>query len=341
MRLRRNLRLLRIGSWLLVPLLLWLAFRGIAISDIASILKNLHPTNLFILVVINFIILLMFSGRWWLLLNIQGYRIPYFTLVKYRIASFGLTYFTPGPQFGGEPLQVYLLHQHSKVPTSVATASVILDKVLEIMVNIFFLFVGLTIIISSNLEIGISAWQLLVGMAGCLAVPISYLLLLCTGRLPITWILSRISSNHFPKLRSSKVFQMIISAEMQSSRICQSYTSTVFVALLFSLTIWFVIIFEYWLAFQFLGLSMDLSKTIILLTAARLAYFTPMPAGLGSLEASQVLTISALGLPAAMGISISLLARTRDTILASLGLLFVAQFSQKTINEPLTSHIGD
>ncbi|MBE0408908.1 MAG: flippase-like domain-containing protein [Anaerolineales bacterium] len=341
MHKRRILKLLRIGVWLLVPLLLWLAFRGIAISDIANILKNLHPTNIFILVVINFIILLMFSGRWWLLLNTQGYRIPYLTLVKYRIASFGLTYFTPGPQFGGEPLQVYLLHQHSKVPTSVSLASVMLDKILEIMVIILFLLVGLTMIIFSGFEFGISAWQLLIGMAGILAIPISCFLLLCTGRLPITWILSRISSNHFQKLRSSKVSQMVISTEMQSSEICQSHTSTVFVALLFSLIIWFVIIFEYWIAFQFLGLTLDLSNTIILLTAARLAYFTPMPAGLGSLEASQVIAISALGLPAAMGISISLLARTRDMLLASLGLWFVAQFTQKTFKEPLISHIGD
>jgi glycosyltransferase 2 family protein len=337
---KSRVKLLRIGVWLLLPFLFWLAFRDIAIRDVTNILKNLQPVNLFLLIGINLFILLMFSGRWWMLLSAQGYQVPYLTLVKYRIASFGLTYFTPGPQFGGEPFQVYLLHRHCNIPTSKALASVILDKLLEILVNISFLVVGLAIILTSGLGTGTTTPPLLIGLVGILIIPVGYLLCLCTGRLPVTWILSKVLNIHSAKIRSNKPYQMIVDTESQSSIICQSNISTVLLALFLSFTIWSVIIFEYWIAFQFLGLSLDLSKTIILLTAARLAYFTPLPAGLGSLEASQVIAISALGFPPAMGISISLLVRIRDTILASLGLGFVARFTQKSINEPFSSYIG-
>jgi uncharacterized membrane protein YbhN (UPF0104 family) len=89
-----------------------------------------------------------------------------------------------------------------------------------------------------------------------------------------------------------------------------------------SILSWIAIIGEYWLALHFLGQSVTLAQTISALVAARFAMLLPMPGGLGTLEASQVLALGALGLNPAAGISLSLLIRIRDLSLSGLGLWY-------------------
>jgi uncharacterized membrane protein YbhN (UPF0104 family) len=79
-------------------------------------------------------------------------------------------------------------------------------------------------------------------------------------------------------------------------------------------------ILEYWLMLIFLGGPVTVGQTIILLTAARIAFLLPSPGGLGTLEASQLLAFSAVCLNPAIGISLSLLIRARDVTLGSVGL---------------------
>jgi uncharacterized membrane protein YbhN (UPF0104 family) len=89
---------------------------------------------------------------------------------------------------------------------------------------------------------------------------------------------------------------------------------------LLSFFIWIAIVFEFRLALSFLGIQMTFPQVIVALTAARIAFLLPIPAGLGTLEAGQVLAMQALGFNPAIGISISLLIRARDVIFGGLGL---------------------
>jgi glycosyltransferase 2 family protein len=61
-------------------------------------------------------------------------------------------------------------------------------------------------------------------------------------------------------------------------------------------------------------------QVISMLTTVRLAYLLPLPAALGALEASQVLAVTALGLPPVAAISLTLFIRARDVTLAAVGL---------------------
>ena len=92
---------------------------------------------------------------------------------------------------------------------------------------------------------------------------------------------------------------------------------------------------EYWLTLRFLGVQLNLSQTIGALAAARIAFLTPLPGGIGALEASQVIVLQALGFHPAMGISVSLLIRARDLTLGGIGLWWAAVLSRKRIVEPL------
>jgi uncharacterized membrane protein YbhN (UPF0104 family) len=77
---------------------------------------------------------------------------------------------------------------------------------------------------------------------------------------------------------------------------------------------------EYWLMVAFLGVRLTIPQLVATLTAARLANLMLLPAGLGVLEASQIVAFGMVGLDPTTGLTAGLLIRARDTLLAGFGL---------------------
>jgi uncharacterized protein (TIRG00374 family) len=305
--------------WLAFPLLLWWAMWRVPIREILAILQGLRWWSILILVVANTAILALFSARWWLILRAQGYRVPYLSLSAYRLAAFGVTYVTPGPQMGGEPLQAYLLHRRSSISGAEAIASVMLDKLLELLASFTFLLLGIGTILGTGLlfpEIGTSVLLLPLGLV---ALPAGYLFVLWRGKTPLS-SLARWFSERFSRDRFARLTKLARTSEVQVARFLDNSPGTVFKSILLSFFIWIAIVFEFRLALSFLGIQMTFPQVIVALTAARIAFLLPIPAGLGTLEAGQVLAMQALGFNPAIGISISLLIRARDVIFGGLGL---------------------
>jgi uncharacterized membrane protein YbhN (UPF0104 family) len=95
--------------------------------------------------------------------------------------------------------------------------------------------------------------------------------------------------------------------------------------MLFTLLSWIVLYLEYWLALHFLDLSLTLPQVVGVLTAARLAFLTPLPGGLGALVSSQILAISAMGYSIEDGASVAIIIRARDLLFGGLGLYLVGR----------------
>ena len=87
--------------WLAPLPLLWFSLRNIPLKEVWASLGSLNPQAIFALAGLNAAILVLFASRWWLILRFLGYSRPYLSLVSYRLAAFGVSYFTPGPQLGG------------------------------------------------------------------------------------------------------------------------------------------------------------------------------------------------------------------------------------------------
>jgi hypothetical protein len=89
---------------------------------------------------------------------------------------------------------------------------------------------------------------------------------------------------------------------------------------------WVALIAEYRLAPGFLDLPLTLTQTVIVITAARLAFLLPSPSGLRSQEASQMIAMHALGFSPAAGIGISILVRARDVIFGLTHCFWLVEF---------------
>ena len=321
----------RYWLWLAVLLLLVWLLQTVSPAEVGRVLGRLSLGPVLLWLAANGLVLLSLSGRWWLVLRAQGYRLPYLTLVGYRLAAFGVSYFTPGPHFGGEPLQVYLVQRHQRVPGAAAIAAVTLDKLLELLVNFGFLAGGLLLVLQQRIFVGLPA-MLLTGLGvALLAVPLVTLLSLSAGGAPfsavlrlIDWLALMLSGSAGERLSGSVFYRQATVAarasEQQVTDVCRHHKAALLLALAASIVNWGLLVAEYWLALHFLGVTLTPAQTIIALTAARVAILLPLPGGLGALEASQVLALQVLGFEPAIGLSLGLLIRTRDVLLGGLGL---------------------
>ena len=326
--IRSHRKLFRILLWLLIPIVLWWTLKDISMVEIVDNFRGIGLGAIIALIVLNTIIFALLSLRWWLILRAQGYRRSFLALISYRLAGFGVTYFTPGPQFGGEPFQVYLLNQREGMKTPTAAASVTVDKLLELLANFTFLLVGITVILFGGTLNGPTRIELILLPALLLLVPAAYLGALKLGFLPVSSIL-RILRDRFLKSPSiDRFIQTLKETEYQVSEFCQENTLLLLVAAILSVGIWVLMVFEFSLMMRFLGVGLNLTQVLIALTAARIAFLLPLPAGLGTLEAGQVMAMGLIGVNPVLGVSLSLLIRARDVILGSIGLWLGGVYSR-------------
>jgi uncharacterized protein (TIRG00374 family) len=311
---------LRIFVWILVPLAAWWSIKDISLSAIGENFRQIGLQAILVLVVINMFIFVLFSFRWWTILRAQDLRVSLISVIGYRLAGFGVTYFTPGPQFGGEPLQVYLLKEKEGVATSPAATSVSIDKLLELLANFSFLLVGVTVLVFSGILNTGSRYVLILAPALLFAVPVIYLLALRTGRLPITFIFEKLGKILMHSKRYQGLLITLKETESLVSVFCRQNVKALLVGALLSLAIWALMVFEFGLMLQFLGVQFNLVQILVALTAARIAFLLPFPAGLGTLEAGQVMAMGLIGVSPAIGISLALLIRARDVLFGGAGL---------------------
>jgi uncharacterized protein (TIRG00374 family) len=314
--------------WLVVlVVLLYFAFRNAPLLDIWNTLKQLQLYQIAIILVINALVISLITTRWWIIVHAENPSVPFLPLVGYRLSVFGLSYFTPGPQVGGEPLQVLYLQKNHGLSYARATSAVIMDKLLEFLVNFILLGIGVWAIVRVGLvsENGIRLTLSLIGLAGLLIWPIVHIILLYNGIMPISKILLR--QPFIQKDHSS--IRLIIVAERMASAFCQKHVRAMFAAIGISLLSILGIVIEYYFFVHILGMQINTIQIFAALTAMQIAFLIPLPGGLGALEASQVFALGAFGQPASAAISLTLLMRARDILNGGVGLLLAGRRFKK------------
>lgn len=289
------------------------------VRQIAGVLRRIDFKQVILLVLVNFIFLLLVNIRWALLLHSLGWKIPLFKLMQYRLASFGVSYFSPGPQFGGEPIQVHLLSRQHGVPLATAISSVFLDRLVDLLSNFTFLFIGCVLVLVGGLLAGWQGRVLWAVALVLLMLPAGHLLAISLNKKPLSWLLGRARSR-FPFFL--KIRALVFQTEEQMAGLVRAKPATLAAMIGLSALVWVGAVLEFWLCLRFLGVTATGFETVSALTAARLAFLLPLPAGLGALEASQSLSAHLLGWGPAVGIALSLVIRARDVLLALLGLGF-------------------
>ncbi len=307
---------------LLIPLL-YFALRNAPLVDIWAAVRRLQPWQIAVLVSLNITMYLLVTLRWWVIARASNQTIPYFPLVLVRVAVFGISYFTVGPQVGGEPLQVFYLQRKYGMTYTRATSTVIMDKLLEFLGNFFLLVIGLTAIfqagiISTN---GSKPLVSLIAMAAILLWPFIHIALMIRGVYPVGAVLRAA----FSRFGIPKWMRFVIASERMAGLFCQRHTRPLWVAAAASVAAGAGMIGEYTLVTSFLGINLHSWQTVAGWATSWLSFLVPLPGGLGALEASQVFTLGAFEVSAALALSVALLIRARDIVIGGLGLLLAGR----------------
>jgi uncharacterized membrane protein YbhN (UPF0104 family) len=305
----------------LAGLLFW-ALRHAPLPEIWVAVRRLQSWQITALLGMNALSYLLFTLRWWTIVQAENRKISFWPLLRVRVAVFGVSYFTFGPQVGGEALQVLVLRRAYGLTYTHATASVLMDKLLEFLINFLLLALGLAAVLQHGvlLENGMQRTGSLFLLTVLVAWPPCHLILLQQRRHPLTLVLRALP--WVPQ--SSRPLRFIRAAENLAGRFCRRHPRRLLAALAFSGLAGAGLLLDYWLLAGFLQLPLSFWEAIAGWWMGWLALLLPLPGGLGAMEASQVFALSQFGFGAASALSVALVMRGRDLLVGGLGLLLAA-----------------
>lgn len=318
------LHFLRIFAiYFILAVLLYFAMRNVPLGEIWGSLQQLQAWQVAVLFGLNLFIYTLITLRWWIIVRAESKFVAYFPLLLVRVAVFGVSYFTIAPHLGGEPLQVFYLQRKYRFTFTHATASVIMDKLLEMLANFFLLAVGLAAIFQTGIlpTNGGSSWLSLSGLVILCMWPPIHIFLLYKQKYPLSALLRSIP---FIK-RDSKAVRFIAASERLAGAFCRRHFSSLLLATAVSLCAAVGMVSEFALITHFLGIRLPFWQTIAAWTAGWLALLAPVPGGLGALEASEVFALGVFGVSAASAIGVTLVMRGRDILIGGLGLLLAGK----------------
>lgn len=318
---RNSLRkgLLWLAVLAVLAFLLWWAFHKAPLAEIWAAIRQLRGWQIAVILTLNGLFYMVATLRWWIIIRADNPHIPYFPLLAVRVSVFGVSYFTLGPQVGGEPLQVLALQKRYGLTYTHATATVLMDKLLEFLVDFFMLAIGLTAILRVGVlaESGLQFSGDLLLLAFLIFWPPVHLILLYNRHYPLSGMVRRLPFIN----KNSKPLRFLRAAERLAGRFCQRHPRRLLAAIACSLLAGAGMLLDYALMTAFLNIHLTFWKMTAGWMMGWISLVMPLPGGLGALEASQVFTLGMYGFSAAVALSLTLVMRGRDMLIGGLGLL--------------------
>ncbi|PTY38243.1 hypothetical protein BGP77_17540 [Saccharospirillum sp. MSK14-1] len=310
------------GLWLLALVLAGWTLRQLPLNSITHQLEQLSWHNWLLWTLVNGGILYMAVKRWQLLGQALQAPLSLIRLFRMRQAGSAVSFLTPGPHFGGEPLQLLWLTRVFAQPLHRAVAMLGLDRFVETATNIAVLLAGVLLLLGTSmvpLDDGLQVAAILGGVLVALFVAAALVVYH-----PL-WLANRLR----PLVQRWRSDSAEADANQESGwqalvRLMQGalamHRGRLAAALLLSLLGWVALVAELWLLLHFLGLSPSLTDLLTIMVGMRLAMLLPVPGGIGTIEASLLWSFQLLGLPVSAALGLIALTRLRDALVLLVGL---------------------
>ncbi len=262
----------------------------------------------------NLLVIVVAVLRWRVFTRLLHLPVGFGALLKIRQAGQTVSIVTPGPQLGGEPLQIYWLRNQG-APVSAALLSLGLDRCYELAVNFSVLVFGVALLAWSPLVDSVKWPRAIISLA---SVP---LLVAMAGL--VLWRNPQHLSGRLEDWRRHRLLQTLIrlcqGLAADFGRIRSAGPKAFTRALSLSLLGWGALLAELWLLLDFIGGPPGLSAFLLVFVAIRLAFLLPLPGGIGSLEAALFWAFDHMHAAPETAVSLILLMRLRDVVLLVFG----------------------
>jgi uncharacterized protein (TIRG00374 family) len=318
----------------LIPIALWACALGLCawllrdfpLSVAVESLSKISALQFTFWIAVNVGILWLATFRWQLLGKSVACTLSLWSLFLVRMGGQTISFLTPGPQFGGEPVQIYWLMTRFGVSLKRAVLALGLDRLYELWINFFVLLTGLLIVLNSF------QWA---ADTFYIQTPITVFLLMTLLILPLLLYRFRdriqekiaLTLNSYLAKTNSEKFNTVQKSDEFANNL--SLSRDHIIALGVSLLVWVGIFIELQLIVYMLDIKLGALEIMTLLCFIRLAMLLPLPGGIGSIEAAIILFFQLLSLDIELAFSVIALCRLRDVVLLSAGLACLYSVQRK------------
>lgn len=319
-------RLIGLVLWLVAFALVGWVLSQMPLDSIAQTMTALTWSDWLGWAGINLVVILISTERWHVLTRMLQLPVTFMQLLLIRQAGQTVSFITPGPQFGGEPLQIWWLFKRFGIAVHSAVLALGLDRFYELWVNFAVLILGVALLLTP-----VAALPAMSESANWLEV-LSILFVIVLIMTLIGWAILRrplwISQRteklaqrwlQSPRLQKIDDHWQALGSDLQVA--VRTHKPALLRAFALSLLTWGSIVAEMLLVLHILDIDVAMSGVILILVATRLALLLPLPGGVGTLEASLLWSFQSLGLPASAAVGVIALMRLRDAIVLVAGLL--------------------
>jgi uncharacterized protein (TIRG00374 family) len=324
--MKKNRRFLYLLLWLLALALVTWTLRQLPLAAMLSWPGRLTMSQWLLWTLVNVAILYLAVRRWQLLTQALGAWLSLSQLFRLRQSGSTVSFITPGPQFGGEPLQLYWLNQYFSLPLHRAIAVLGLDRFLETGTNIAVLLAGVLMLLGTAI-VPIEAWLQVTAILASVLVAILIAAALILRHPEFLVRCFRTLVQRWPLFGNTERQEQgwVALVDLLRDTLTRQRTP-LWLALVLTLLGWVALLLELWLLLNFLGLSPTSSGLILIMVGMRLAMLLPMPGGIGTIEASLLWSFGFLGLPLSAAAGMIALIRLRDALVLLIGLGCLAGF---------------
>ena len=309
----------RYMTWFIAfALATWILSR-LPFTELIQTISNLQLPQWMVWTCLNLLVIALLTGRWLVLTRAMALPCSFLQLLRVRQAGQLISFVTPGPQFGGEPLQIYWLWRNYSVPIHSAFLALGLDRFYELWINFAVLLLAALTLLTTRSATFVD-WHLiafvLLGLIGLMGL-FGWLVLRQPSRIKV-WI-KRLTQSWHDNKRLGNLDTHLTHLNESLQRVMTTQRPKLGVALTISLLAWAAMTGEFWFLLSLLDVPTDLATFVFLFTVVRLAFLLPLPGGIGSVEAGLFWAFQALTLPLPVAAALIVLIRLRDVIILLTG----------------------
>ncbi len=308
---------LLVGGALCALLLWWFGVDGVVAA-----LRQARPLGLAWYAILSALVLLLLAVRWRLVARALGGAPPLARLAAARLAGDAVGALLPLTRLGGDPLRAVLV-RGAAPSLAAAGAGVAIDRLLELIGNMVAAIAYVTVFALTRADAATPAPRSLgIAMAVLLVVLAVQLLALARGHRPLAPLYGARVRRLAPRL--TPWFDGLRRVEDHLQTFFQAHRRAFVAGLACAVGTELLIIAQYHALLAAFGIALDLPVLLLVLLGGGLARAVPLPAGLGALEAAQVLVVGASTGRADLGFVVGVLVRLHETLLLLIGLAALA-----------------
>ncbi|MCX5793946.1 MAG: lysylphosphatidylglycerol synthase domain-containing protein [Elusimicrobia bacterium] len=252
-------------------------------------------------------------------------RVPFWQLVRVRVAGDGVNYLTPSATIAGEIIRPAMLDAHLSAQSR--NSSVVVAKVAQSLGQAGFSMVGLLVLIPLRLGF-LSGGQVWAGLGACASI------IVLVGAGMTGFCARRRGGAYLWRLREPLAGLRDQTARYLRENPGRFALSTVFFLLGFAWGAWEVLVICY-----FLGIPMDAltALSVEVLSVLVDSVFIVVPAKIGTQEAGKTAIFAGLGLTASKGLAFGLVRHVRELAWAAAGFALYAWDRRQRASRPATA----